>query len=106
MLLAARQLQGLAAALTLVTDRTLDTTLSQNAMRFHGRVAVDEHYNGLALDAGEGERIARAMDGAGRCSGRGEHQSGARLSTSDRGSWRRAGAGPGGAEGGLGTTRG
>jgi hypothetical protein len=33
-------------------------------MRFHGRVAVDAHYNGLALDAAEGERIARAMQGA------------------------------------------
>lgn len=51
-------------ALTLTADRALDTTLSQNAMRFHGRVAVDAHYNGLALDAAEGERIARAMTGA------------------------------------------
>lgn len=51
-------------ALTLTEDRALDTTLSQNAMRFHGRVAVDPHYNGLALDAQEGERIARAMQGA------------------------------------------
>ena len=50
-----------ATALTLTTDRALDTTLSQNAMRFHGRIAVDRHYNGLALDASEGERIARAM---------------------------------------------
>jgi len=33
-------------------------------MRFHGRIAVDEKYNGLALDAREGERIARAMRGA------------------------------------------
>ena len=33
-------------------------------MRFHGRVAIDEHYNGLALDHREGERIARAMNGA------------------------------------------
>jgi ribulose-5-phosphate 4-epimerase/fuculose-1-phosphate aldolase len=53
-----------ATALTLTDQRALDTTLSQNAMRFHGRVAVDARYNGLALDAGEGERIARAMDGA------------------------------------------
>lgn len=30
----------------------------QTALRFHGRVAVDENYNGLALDATEGERIA------------------------------------------------
>jgi ribulose-5-phosphate 4-epimerase/fuculose-1-phosphate aldolase len=53
-----------ATALTLTARRTLDTTLSQNAMRFHGRVAVDARYNGLALDAAEGERIARAMNGA------------------------------------------
>ena len=30
-----------ATALTLTGERALDTTLSQNAMRFHGRVAVD-----------------------------------------------------------------
>jgi ribulose-5-phosphate 4-epimerase/fuculose-1-phosphate aldolase len=53
-----------ATALTLTELRALDTTLSQNAMRFHGRVAVDAAYNGLALDMGEGERIARAMNGA------------------------------------------
>jgi ribulose-5-phosphate 4-epimerase/fuculose-1-phosphate aldolase len=53
-----------ATALTLTDLRSLDTTLSQNAMRFHGRVAVDAHYNGLALAAGEGERIAHAMHGA------------------------------------------
>lgn len=53
-----------ATALTLTVDRCLDTTLSQNAMRFHGRVAADRHYNGLALDGAEGERIARAMQGA------------------------------------------
>ena len=52
-----------ATAMTLTTERALDTTLSQNAMRFHGRVAVDAQYNGLALDAHEGERIARAMQG-------------------------------------------
>jgi ribulose-5-phosphate 4-epimerase/fuculose-1-phosphate aldolase len=53
-----------ATALTLTERRVLDTALSQNAMRFHGRVAVDKHYNGLALDAQEGERIAHAMQGA------------------------------------------
>ena len=53
-----------ATALTLTEQRALDTTLSQNAMRFHGRIAVDDRYNGLALDGGEGERIARAMGGA------------------------------------------
>jgi ribulose-5-phosphate 4-epimerase/fuculose-1-phosphate aldolase len=51
-------------ALTLTSDRGLDTTLSQNAMRFHGRIAIDAQYNGLALDETEGERIARAMHGA------------------------------------------
>jgi ribulose-5-phosphate 4-epimerase/fuculose-1-phosphate aldolase len=53
-----------ATALTLTSDRALDTTLSQGAMRFHGRVAVDGHYNGLALDAAEGERIACGMQGS------------------------------------------
>ena len=51
-------------ALTLTAGRGLDTTLSQNAMRFHGRVAIDANSNGLALDMGEGERIANAMRGA------------------------------------------
>jgi ribulose-5-phosphate 4-epimerase/fuculose-1-phosphate aldolase len=53
-----------ATALALTVDRALDVNLSQNAMRFHGRVAVDERYNGLALDVAEGERIAGAMQGA------------------------------------------
>ncbi len=53
-----------ATALTLTTDRALDPALSQTAMRFHGRLAVDAHYNGLALDATEGARIALAMGGA------------------------------------------
>ncbi|MBX3604881.1 MAG: class II aldolase/adducin family protein [Piscinibacter sp.] len=53
-----------ATALTLTQDRALDTTLSQNAMRYHGRLAVDAQYNGLALDATEGRRIASAMQGA------------------------------------------
>ena len=53
-----------ATALTLTSDTALDTTLSQNAMRFHGRIAIDRHYNGLALDAREGDRIATAMAGA------------------------------------------
>jgi ribulose-5-phosphate 4-epimerase/fuculose-1-phosphate aldolase len=30
-------------------------------MRFIDRIAIDDQYNGLALDASEGERIARAM---------------------------------------------
>ena len=50
-----------ATALTLTADRALDPTLSQNAMRFMGRIGIDAHYNGLALDVAEGERIARTM---------------------------------------------
>lgn len=53
-----------ATALTLTAARALDPSLSQTAMRFHGRLAIDAQYNGLALDRGEGERIARAMAGA------------------------------------------
>lgn len=53
-----------ATSLSVTRGAPFDTTLSQNAMRYHGRVAVDPNYNGLALDASEGERIARAMDGA------------------------------------------
>lgn len=53
-----------ATALTLTADRALDPALSQSAMRFFGRLAVDPNYNGLALDHTEGERIARAMGGA------------------------------------------
>jgi ribulose-5-phosphate 4-epimerase/fuculose-1-phosphate aldolase len=53
-----------ATGLTLTEVGALDTTLSQNAMRFHGRVAIDTQYNGLALDRHEGERIARAMGAA------------------------------------------
>lgn len=50
-----------ATALTLTEAGALDPTLSQNAMRFMGRLVVDRDYNGLALDWPEGERIARAM---------------------------------------------
>ncbi len=52
-----------ATALTLTQDCALDTRLSQNAMRYHGQIAIDRDYNGLALDAEEGKRIARAMNG-------------------------------------------
>ncbi len=36
----------------------------QTALKFHGRIAVDENYNGLALDESEGDRIAAAMGDA------------------------------------------
>ena len=56
-----------ATALTLTDTRMVDTTLSQSAMRYHDRVVADTAYNGLALDASEGERIAHAMQGADIC---------------------------------------
>jgi ribulose-5-phosphate 4-epimerase/fuculose-1-phosphate aldolase len=38
--------------------------LGQTSLKFYGRTAVDEHYNGLALDESEGDRIAEAMGDA------------------------------------------
>lgn len=48
-------------SLTLLEGIPFETKLSQNAMRYHGRVGKDCNYNGLAVDATEGERIARSM---------------------------------------------
>ncbi len=36
----------------------------QTALKFYGRTAVDEAYNGLALDSSEGDRIASAIGDA------------------------------------------
>lgn len=36
----------------------------QTALKFYGRMLVDEHYNGLALDDAEGDRIAAAIGDA------------------------------------------
>ncbi|ANF57367.1 aldolase [Halotalea alkalilenta] len=36
----------------------------QTALKFYGRTAVDDHFNGLALDSSEGDRIARALGDA------------------------------------------
>lgn len=38
--------------------------LGQAALKFYGRTAVDEGYNGLALDESEGDRIAGVMGNA------------------------------------------
>lgn len=38
--------------------------LGQTALKFYGRTAVDEDYNGLALDESEGDRIASVMGNA------------------------------------------
>ncbi len=51
-----------ATALTLLEGGRLEPA-SQNALRFYGRVAYDEEYNGLSLDAAEGERIAARLNG-------------------------------------------
>lgn len=46
-----------ATALACIKDFEL-LMLDQNACRFHGRVAYDRHYDGMALNAAEGERVA------------------------------------------------
>jgi ribulose-5-phosphate 4-epimerase/fuculose-1-phosphate aldolase len=51
-----------ATALTILEGGRLEPA-SQNALRFYGRVGYDETYNGLALDDGEGERIASRLNG-------------------------------------------
>lgn len=49
-----------ATALAMIEGEPL-AWAGQTALKFYGRVAVDEHYNGLALDNQEGDRIAAAM---------------------------------------------
>jgi ribulose-5-phosphate 4-epimerase/fuculose-1-phosphate aldolase len=51
-----------ATTLTIVHGGRLEWA-SQNALKFHGRVAYDDNYNGLVLDDAEGERMcALAQD--------------------------------------------
>lgn len=52
-----------ATALTTISGGRLEMC-TQNALRYHGRIAYDEAYGGLALDEGEGDRICAAMGGA------------------------------------------
>ena len=49
-----------ATTLTSIEDGRL-AWVSQNALRFHGRVAYEDAYNGLAVSAEEGERIASRL---------------------------------------------
>ena len=49
-----------ATALTLLDGGRLEWC-SQNAVRFHGRIAYDSQYNGLALDDAEGDRICATL---------------------------------------------
>jgi ribulose-5-phosphate 4-epimerase/fuculose-1-phosphate aldolase len=51
-----------ATALTILEGGRLEPA-SQNALRFYGRIGYDEQYNGLALDAAEGDRIASRLYG-------------------------------------------
>ncbi len=52
-----------ATALAMVEGEPL-AWAGQTALKFYGRTAVDEHYNGLALDEAEGDRITAAMGDA------------------------------------------
>jgi len=45
-----------ATALCCVEDGRLEMA-SQNALRYYGTIAYDDHYNGLALDESEGDRM-------------------------------------------------
>jgi len=49
-----------ATALTLLDEGRLEP-VSQTALKFHGRIAYDDDYRGLALDAAEGDRMAACM---------------------------------------------
>jgi ribulose-5-phosphate 4-epimerase/fuculose-1-phosphate aldolase len=49
-----------ATALTLLEDARLEM-VEQNALRFHDDIAYDDTYNGLVVDAAEGDRLARAL---------------------------------------------
>ena len=52
-----------ATALTVVHGGRLEWA-SQNALKFYGRVAYDDGYNGLALDEAEGERMCAKLGDA------------------------------------------
>lgn len=52
-----------ATALTLLEDGRLQPH-SQSSLRFHNRIAYDDDYQGLALDAAEGDRMAAVMGSA------------------------------------------
>lgn len=49
-----------ATALTVVQGGRLEWA-SQNSLKFYGRIAYDDDYNGLALDEAEGERMCRHL---------------------------------------------
>jgi ribulose-5-phosphate 4-epimerase/fuculose-1-phosphate aldolase len=49
-----------ATALTLLEGARLEM-VEQNALRFHDDIAYDDTYNGLVVDAAEGDRLARVL---------------------------------------------
>ncbi|WP_088345122.1 MULTISPECIES: aldolase [Rhodomicrobium] len=51
-----------ATALSMIEGEPL-AWAGQTALKFYGRTAVDERYNGLALDEREGDRIASVLEG-------------------------------------------
>ena len=53
--------QPYVTALSLLKDNRL-RMCEQNALSFHNRIAYDDQYNGLALDANEGRRLASLMN--------------------------------------------
>jgi ribulose-5-phosphate 4-epimerase/fuculose-1-phosphate aldolase len=52
-----------ATALTVVQGGRLEWA-SQNSLKFYGRIAYDDAYNGLALDDAEGDRMCQQLAGA------------------------------------------
>lgn len=52
-----------ATALTVIQGGRLEWA-SQNSLKFHGRVAYDDDYQGLALDDAEGERLCSKLQDA------------------------------------------
>jgi ribulose-5-phosphate 4-epimerase/fuculose-1-phosphate aldolase len=52
-----------ATALTTIQSGRLQMC-TQNALRFHNRIAYNDDYNGLALDNSEGDRLCKAMGNA------------------------------------------
>lgn len=51
-----------ATALTLIEGGRVEWC-NQNALRYYGRIAYDDEYNGVALDDAEGRRIAAKLSG-------------------------------------------
>jgi len=49
-----------ATVMTCLRDSNL-LPIDQNTMRFYGKVAVDEEFEGMAMEAAEGDRLARVL---------------------------------------------